>query len=108
MPAPRRQRHPRWLPLRRLHRRGLPRNGESVPVPQGGLLYRSQLQCRTCRDSHLRDWRHLPTEHTDTSHGFGIGTSSNWICLAFLLAISRMAQPEKRQLDAFHPSFIWR
>jgi hypothetical protein len=42
---------------------------------------------------------HFRTEHTDTSHGFGIGTSSNWICLAFLLAISRMAQPEKRQLD---------
>jgi len=43
---------------------------------------------------HFR-WR----EHTETSHGFGIGISSNWIWLPFLLAISGMAQPQKRHFD---------
>jgi hypothetical protein len=42
---------------------------------------------------------HFRREHTETSHGFGIGISSNWIWLPFLLAISGMAQPEKRHFD---------
>jgi len=42
---------------------------------------------------------HFRREHTETSHGCGIGISSNWIWLPFLLAISGMAQPQKRHFD---------
>ena len=38
---------------------------------------------------------HFRRKHTDTSHGSGINISSNWVCLAFLLATAGMAQPEK-------------
>ncbi|XP_039834681.1 uncharacterized protein LOC120695525 [Panicum virgatum] len=97
--AARRQRHRlRGLPLRRLHRRCLPRVGEGVPVPQGGFLLRSQLHSPTWRVPHLRISNIIERQrrkHTDTSHGSGINISSNWVCLAFLLATAGMAQPEK-------------